>query len=75
MEVNSGVEGKTTCECGRVWLLTQHKRAQRDKDDISCTCGRILVSWNGGCVWTAELIRDIKNSASPKATCSPDTAS
>ncbi len=59
VEVNSGVEGMNNCVCGRVWLLTERKRAQRDKDDISCTCGRILVCWNGGCVWTAKLIKDI----------------
>lgn len=57
--VNSGVEGENICACGRVWLLTQRKRAQRDKDDISCTCGRILVRWNGGCVWTVKLLKDI----------------
>src|ERR1039458_3687646 len=63
MEVNAGVEGKNTCpECGRVWLLTQRKVPQRDKDDISCICGRTLVSWNGGCVWTATLIDDIVTS-------------
>ena len=55
-EVNAGVEGKNICECGRVWMLTQRKVPQRDKDYLSCTCGSILVSWNGGCVWTAELI-------------------
>jgi hypothetical protein len=62
MEVNSGVEGKNTCQCGRVWFLTQRKRGQRDKDDLSCTCGRTLVSWNGGCVWTAKLIKDVDGS-------------
>jgi hypothetical protein len=54
--VNSGVEGEKTCLCGRVWLLSKRDVPQRDKDDISCTCGRVLVSWNGGCVWKAILI-------------------
>jgi hypothetical protein len=59
MEVNSGIEGKNTCECGRVWLLTLYKRPQRDNGVISCTCGRTLAIWNGECVWTATLIQDI----------------
>ncbi len=59
-KVNAGKEGENTCpDCGRVWLLTKRKVPQRDKDDISCTCGRTLVSWNGGCVWTAELITEV----------------
>lgn len=45
--VNAGVEGEHTCRCGRVWLLAKRNVPQRDKDDISCTCGRALVSWNG----------------------------
>lgn len=57
--VNSGKEGEKPCECGRVWLLAKRNEPQRDKDDISCTCGRTLVSWNGGCVWTAKLIKDV----------------
>ena len=44
-----------------MWLLAKRNVPQRDKDDISCTCGKTLVSRNGGCVWTAELIRDIEN--------------
>ena len=60
--VNAGVEGRNTCECGRVWELTQRKEPQRDKDDISCTCGRTLVSWNGGCVWKAKLVSDVQDS-------------
>jgi hypothetical protein len=56
VRVNAGVEGKHTCKCGLVWMLIQRKVPPRDKDDISCTCGRTLVSWNGGCVWTAKLI-------------------
>jgi len=63
MEVNSGVEGENTCECGRVWLLAKRKVPQRDKDDLSCNCGKKLVRWNGGCVWTAQLIKDIPSGA------------
>jgi hypothetical protein len=61
-EVNGGVEGKNTCECGRVWLLAERKTPQRDKDEIICPCGKVLVSWNGGCVWTAKLVKDIIDS-------------
>jgi hypothetical protein len=57
-EVNGGVEGENTCECGLVWYLSKRKEPQRDKDSISCTCGQTLVSWNGGCVWKAELVED-----------------
>jgi hypothetical protein len=58
-EVNAGVEGENTCECGRVWLLVPRKVPQRDKDEVSCICEQNLASWNGGCVWTAKLIKDI----------------
>jgi hypothetical protein len=68
MAVNSGVEGNNTCECGRVWLLSKRSVPQRDKDDISCTCGKTLVSWNGGCVWTAKLIKDIEGSIGAEVT-------
>jgi hypothetical protein len=63
MDVNSGVEGENTCECGRVWLLAKRKVPQRDKDDLSCNCGKTLVRWNGGCVWTAKLIKDVPSGA------------
>jgi hypothetical protein len=33
--VNCGVEGEKICLCGRVWLLSERKVPQRDKDDIS----------------------------------------
>lgn len=58
-EVNAAVKGKNTCECGRVWNLTQRKVPMRDKDSIQCLCGKTLVSWNGGCIWDADLIQDI----------------
>ena len=59
MEVDFGVEGRNTCECGRVWLLKEIRVPQRDKNSIECTCGRTLISWNGECFWKAELIEDI----------------
>lgn len=58
-EVNAGKEGPYTCECGRVWELRKRKVPQRDIDSESCICGRSLVSWNGGCVWRVEFIKDI----------------
>lgn len=71
--VNSGVEGENTCLCGRVWLLAKRSAPQRDKDDICCTCGRVLVSWNGGCVWEATLILDKPTLGETVRYCSPDS--
>lgn len=46
-----------TCACGAIYLLTEYKTLQRDKDSIECDyCGRELIHWNGGCIWVAKLI-------------------
>jgi hypothetical protein len=58
-QVNAGKKGNHTCECGREWYLSKRKEPMRDKDEISCYCGATLVGWNGGCVWTATLVKDI----------------
>jgi len=52
------------CECGLTWKLTKHKApfGIRDSDSLTCTCGRELISWNGGCIWVAELIPEQENS-------------
>jgi hypothetical protein len=45
-----------TCECGLKWRLRRVKTIMRDSDSANCTCGRDLISWNGGHMW----IRDDK---------------
>jgi hypothetical protein len=69
--VNAGVEGERACECGRVWLLSKRSVPQRDKDDISCTCGQVLVSWNGGCVWKTKLVLDAPQIGETVRYCVP----
>jgi len=44
------------CQCGRVWRLAEHKVSTRDKDTLECKCGRVIISWNGGVIYTAELV-------------------
>jgi len=46
------------CEtCGAKYKLTKIKVPMRDKDDIKCNyCKTILVSWNGGVMYTDEEI-------------------
>lgn len=58
VNVNAGVEGSHTCECGLVWILAKRSVPQRDKDSLTCDCGETLVRWNGGCVWTATLVTE-----------------
>jgi hypothetical protein len=45
-----------TCECGGVWKLRKIKTIMRDIDTFNCTCGRELISWNGGHMWAGELV-------------------
>lgn len=49
---------KITCDnCGSVHLLTSRDFPMRDKDSIECTvCDKTIFSWNGGIIWTAQLI-------------------
>ena len=43
--------------CGSTYLITKHKLAMRDKDEITCdVCGEELLSWNGGVTYSAKLI-------------------
>ena len=45
------------CSCGAVYKLTSHNISTRDKDSKECQfCGETLIDWNGGVMWTAELI-------------------
>ncbi len=45
-----------TCECGKVWVVTRHKMPHGARDDgsLTCTCGREIVSWNGGYTYTIK---------------------
>lgn len=49
---------EVACEkCGAVYQLTEHKMAMRDKDTEECDfCGTRIWGWNGGCIWTKELV-------------------
>jgi hypothetical protein len=46
------------CECGLQWKLTRQKTSFgiRDDDSLNCSCGRELISWNGGHLWTGEVV-------------------
>jgi len=48
-----------TCECGLTWRLRKVKIIMRDSDYLGCTCGRELINWHGGHMWTGELISDL----------------
>ncbi len=56
-----------TCECGRVWELKRIKIIMRDKDSLNCICGRELIHWNGGHMWTGTLVSDIRDAHTKKA--------
>lgn len=47
-----------TCpNCGSKYKLRKIKIPLRDKDNISCDiCNHVLLSWNGGEMWTSTLI-------------------
>jgi hypothetical protein len=55
------VEGRNTCECGRVWELTQRRKSQRDKDDISCYCGPDAGELERWMRLEAKLISKVQN--------------
>ena len=48
------------CECGVLWKLQKVKTpfGVRDNDSIACSCGRELISWNGGHMYQAEIIAE-----------------
>jgi len=47
-----------TCECGLAWQLQRVKmpHGARDSDSLNCRCGRELISWSGGHVYTMEAV-------------------
>lgn len=44
-----------TCDCGKRWTIYKRSVPMRDKDSIECDCGKTLLRWNGGVMYTAEL--------------------
>jgi hypothetical protein len=52
-----------TCECGLEWVLTKQKTSFgiRDDDSLDCSCGRELIRWNGGHLWTGEVVSKEKS--------------
>jgi hypothetical protein len=49
---------KTCKTCGSVYRITEFRTGMRDEDSIDCqVCGTELMSWNGGTMYEAELIR------------------
>lgn len=52
------VNEEKSSSCGRVWRIIDHKTIMRDKDSLECTCGRTLLRWNGGTMYSKELIKE-----------------
>jgi len=46
------------CECGKKWQVDRVKIIMRDSDSENCTCGREIVSWNGGHMFRVEEIKE-----------------
>jgi hypothetical protein len=46
------------CECGKTWELNRVKLGMRDDDSLHCSCGQVLIHWNGGYVWTGKVIAE-----------------
>lgn len=62
------LNGETvTCECGLVWRMRKIKTIMRDNDSFNCTCGREVISWNGGHMWTGELVTEPKGESKQPA--------
>ncbi|WP_136057627.1 hypothetical protein [Candidatus Halocynthiibacter alkanivorans] len=54
-----------TCDCGAVYREKRHRLPVRDKDTANChLCGAEIRSWNGGVMYTYELIKNPKNASS-----------
>jgi hypothetical protein len=45
-----------TCECSLVWKLHRFKSMMRDNAALCCSCGRVLMTWSGPCIWVKERI-------------------
>jgi hypothetical protein len=47
-----------TCECGKRWTVRKIKTIMRDKDSAHCTCGGLIIEWNGGHTYGVTEIKD-----------------
>ena len=47
-----------TCECGRKWTVRKVELIVRDNDSESCSCGRLIIEWNGGHLYLVTEIKD-----------------
>ena len=43
-------------KCGKVWQIRKMKLPMRDKDELYCDCGHVLMSWNGGVMYMADEV-------------------
>lgn len=49
------------CSCGAIYELVEHSIMMRDTDSEECDiCGKELIHWNGGCIWTKKLLNPEK---------------
>ncbi len=48
---------ETCAGCGSVYRLSSMHVPMRDQDKEDCSvCGRTFIEWNGGTMWSAELV-------------------
>lgn len=47
-------------KCGRKWKVTATTLLMRDKDDLRCSCGEEIISWNGAVLYRAEEVKKKK---------------
>ena len=60
---------ETTCKCGRIWRLTDHKFIVRDPGAIICKCGQTLQRWRGSLTWSAELVNGLPEDEGNPTPC------
>lgn len=41
-------------DCGRKYRLKKTNVPMRDKDELRCRCGSVLISWNGGVIYSID---------------------
>ncbi len=66
MGINNSI---VKCECGKTWRLTRVKMpyGARDSDSAACTCGREVISWNGGHVYVIEEVNTSESNLERRA--------
>ncbi len=47
---------KTCNYCGAIYKLRFTRTIMRDKDFLSCLCGKTVHSWNEAKIWEMELL-------------------